>query len=235
MVSPRRAFPSAGQSPEGAGSGVGPLFQVFAKAPVPGFAKTRLIPVLGVDGAARLQGALVRHALAVCCAAAHALNGCVELWCAPDAEHPLFERCATDFGVRLESQRGSDLGERMCGAFRAGLRRAAAVFLLGSDAPGLTAEDLIAAVGTLASGSDGVLVPALDGGYVLIGLTRLEAGLFEGVEWGTARVLAQTRRRLLSLGYEWEELPDQGDLDTPADWQRLVAARPEWRLRVAES
>ena len=227
--------PSVGQSQEGAESGVGPIFQVFAKAPVPGFAKTRLIPVLGAEGAARLQVALVRHSVELSCAAAHAANGSVELWCAPDAENPLFERCAADFGVRLESQRGGDLGARMCGAFAAGLRRAEAVVLLGSDAPALTPDDLIAAAAALATGRDAVLVPALDGGYVLIGLTRLETGLFEHVQWGTARVLAQTRQRLLRLGYDWEELPVQGDLDTPEDWQRLVAARPEWRRRLSES
>jgi rSAM/selenodomain-associated transferase 1 len=235
MASGHVEFPRVGNSPDEAESYDGPIFQVFAKAPVPGFAKTRLIPVLGAEGAAQLQVALVRHCLAVCCEAARAAKGRVELWCAPAAENPFFERCATDFGVRLESQRGNDLGERMCGALAVGLQRAAAVVLVGSDAPCLAAADLVAAAGALTSGRDAVLIPALDGGYLLIGLTRLEIGLFESVEWGTEWVLSQTRRRLRSLGYDWYELAEQGDLDTPTDWQRLMAVRPEWRSALSEA
>src|SRR6187401_3006740 len=69
---------------------------VFARAPVAGQAKTRLIALLGPEGAARLHGELVRHALAVAVASA---VGPVELWCAPDTLHPFFDRCSREFGA----------------------------------------------------------------------------------------------------------------------------------------
>jgi glycosyltransferase A (GT-A) superfamily protein (DUF2064 family) len=78
-----------------------------------------------------------------------------------------------------------------------------------------------------------VIAPAHDGGYVLIGLTRCEAGLFEGISWGTAEVFQQTRLRLQSLAYSWLELPAHHDIDRPEDWARLVAEAPEWEQQLA--
>src|SRR5262245_37186698 len=78
---------------------------VFARAPVPGEAKTRLVPLLGAQGAARLHEALVRRSLETSVAAN---VGAVELWCAPDASHPFFARCAGDYGAMLRTQEGSD-------------------------------------------------------------------------------------------------------------------------------
>jgi len=80
-----------------------PRISVFAKAPVPGQAKTRLIPALGPDGAARLHARLVTHTLTTVSAAA---LGPVTLWCAPDTAHPFFDGLAARFGVTREVQRG---------------------------------------------------------------------------------------------------------------------------------
>ena len=108
---------------------------VFARAPVPGEAKTRLIPGLGPEGAAALHERLVRRALRT---ARDARVGPVELWCAPDASHPFFAACATELAARLFEQRGSDLGERMDAAFGAALGDNAALVVIGSDCPALT-------------------------------------------------------------------------------------------------
>ncbi|HEY9360355.1 MAG TPA: hypothetical protein VIQ50_07980, partial [Xanthobacteraceae bacterium] len=86
---------------------------VLAKAPLPGFAKTRLIPALGTEGAARLQARLVEHAVATACAAR---IGPVTLWGAPDESHPLFQAIGARLGVALARQDGGDLGERMLAA-----------------------------------------------------------------------------------------------------------------------
>ena len=68
---------------------------------------------------------------------------------------------------------------------------------------------------------DAVLIPAEDGGYVLIGLRRYLPTVFEGITWSTPQVLAQTRERLRAAGASWTELAPLWDVDEPADWQRL--------------
>src|SRR5690349_15863670 len=87
---------------------------IFARAPVAGAAKTRLIPRLSAPGAAALHARLVEHTLTQALAAE---LGEVTLWCAPDETHPFFGQCAARFGVRLRRQEGADLGARMQFAF----------------------------------------------------------------------------------------------------------------------
>lgn len=192
---------------------------VFAKAPQPGTVKTRLIPVLGVQGAAALHARLVEHTLATVCAA-HA--GVLELHCAPDAADPFFQRCGAKYGVALATQHKGDLGERMFRAFASALAAATQVILIGTDCPALTAQHLRKAHMALADGNAAVFVPAEDGGYALIGLARNNARLFENIQWGGAQVMAQTRERLCSLRWRWHELDTLWDIDRPADYRRLV-------------
>src|SRR4051794_1781850 len=100
---------------------------VFARAPVPGRAKTRLIPALGATGAAALAARLTRHALE---AAKRAGLGPVDLWCSPDASHPFFAACARRYGVALRRQGRGDLGERMHRAFATTLARGGRALLV---------------------------------------------------------------------------------------------------------
>ena len=192
---------------------------VFAKAPVAGEVKTRLFPVLGPEGAARLHGELVRHALG---AARDAGVGPVELWCAPDSSHPFFARCAAEFGATLHVQRGRDLGERMAHAFGAALGDNAALVLIGADCPALTPGLLRRAALALAS-HDAVIAPAEDGGYVLVGLAASDPGIFSGIAWGGAGVMEATRHRLEGAGIRWTELETLWDIDRPEDFARLAA------------
>lgn len=191
---------------------------VFARAPVAGAAKTRLIPLLGAAGAAALQGRLIAQALATACAAAPQQ---LELWCAPDAGHPLLQSLARQFDAQLQVQQGADLGERMAFAVDAALRRATQVLLIGSDCPALTAGHLQQAAAALRAGSDAVLVPAEDGGYALIGLSRNAPELFADITWGGPEVLAQTRARLRECGLRGHELETLWDVDRPEDFLRL--------------
>jgi glycosyltransferase A (GT-A) superfamily protein (DUF2064 family) len=79
------------------------------------------------------------------------------------------------------------------------------------------------AAAALADGlRDAALVPAEDGGYVLIGLARARPSVFDGVSWGTRRVLAETRDRLRAAGLHWFEGPLLWDVDRPADLARLT-------------
>jgi uncharacterized protein len=191
-----------------------PALIVFARSPEPGRVKTRLAPLLGEEGAARLHAQLVQKTLMTARAA-----GCanVHLYCASSLKSFFFRKMQKRFGVQLCSQGRGDLGERM---YRA-LRRHPGAILIGSDCPALRPADLRAAARALRAGADAVLAPAEDGGYALIGVRRAARTLFDGVAWGSERVLAQTRRRLRRLGWRWTELRTLWDVDRPEDVARL--------------
>jgi rSAM/selenodomain-associated transferase 1 len=191
---------------------------VFARAPQPGEAKTRLIPALGKAGAAALHRRLVAHSLR---AATDAQLGPVELWCAPDAGDPFFRECERRFGVTLRSQGQGDLGARMQGAFEAALARTPRAILVGSDIPALSAQYLHDAERALVGGDDVVIGPAEDGGYVLVGLSHCDPELFRGIPWGGPEALAETRRRIAALGWHVIELPALWDVDRPEDLERM--------------
>lgn len=191
---------------------------VFAKAPIAGAAKTRLIPLLGAEAAAALQSRLLRHALATASSAGPAL---LELWCSPDTSHPALIDAAQACGATLHPQQGDDLGARMCNAFSSAMRRAARVICIGTDCPALRIEHLHDAAAALRAGNDAVFVPAEDGGYTLIGLNRDEPRLFDGIAWSTEHVMQQTRERAQACALRWHELETLWDVDRPEDWHRL--------------
>jgi rSAM/selenodomain-associated transferase 2/rSAM/selenodomain-associated transferase 1 len=191
---------------------------ILAKAPVPGYAKTRLIPALGPEGAAELQRRLIRHTVQT---AREAALGPIVLWCAPDCSDPEFQALRAAYGVELQPQPDADLGARMLAA--AAQAPVMATLVIGTDCPARQATDLRAAADALAAGNDVVLIPAEDGGYVLIGLSAPHDVPFSGVAWGTESVLAQTRQRLDAAGLRRAELPALWDLDRPEDLPRLAA------------
>lgn len=191
---------------------------VFARAPQRGRAKTRLAPVLGEGGAARLSARLLARTLATVRAAR---IGPVELHGAPHARHPVFVRHARNGALRLHGQRGADLGARMAHALSIALRRARCVLLVGTDCPALRPADLRRAARALQGGCDAVLAPAEDGGYPLIGVRRVSFRLFEGIEWGGAQVFTQTGARFDALGWRWRRLRGLWDVDRPEDLARL--------------
>jgi len=193
---------------------------VFAKAPVPGQVKTRLVESLGVHGASQLYERLASHTLRTALTSG---VGPVVLWCAPSTDHPFFRRCADEFNVELHKQSEGDLGRRMADAFQETLKGATQALLIGTDCPSLNGEDLREAALVLGHRADAVMGPTEDGGYVLIGLRTLAPSLFEGVPWGTEEVLPETRQRLRNLGWVWHELPVRWDVDRPEDLKRMIA------------
>lgn len=188
---------------------------IFTRAPIPGAAKTRLIPALGPEGAARLHAALTEHAIAC---ALEANVGPVELWCAPDAADPFFAQCAREHRVTLRAQAPGDLGAKMLAAFEAAR---GPLLLMGSDCPSITAADLRDCADALGQGADAVFLPAEDGGYGLVGASRPIPQIFTDVEWGGPRVMAQTREKLEDLGLRWREPRVVWDVDLPEDYARL--------------
>ncbi len=180
-----------------------PVIVVFAKAPRPGFVKTRL----GLEGkiAAALHESFVRDALEL----AQAASECVELHTDLDTE------AWRDCRVPRRLQVAGDLGARMLAALPA--------LILGSDAPSLPLAYLRQLIETP---GDVVLGPAEDGGYWAILARRTHARMFADVEWSTARTREQTIAACRACGLEVSLGPEWFDVDEPADLRRL-AARPE--------
>jgi rSAM/selenodomain-associated transferase 1 len=199
---------------------------VFAKAPVAGLTKTRLAPALGPAGAAALAARLLRHTLAQAAAAA---VGPVELCAAPDASHPALREAALACGATLGEQGEGDLGQRMHRAFERHLAQPGRALLIGTDAPALDAARLREAAKALLE-HEAVFVPALDGGYALVGLRRADPRWFAGMAWSQPRVMADTRERLRAAGMRWAELAPVADIDEPAD---LVHLPPGWPVDAA--
>ena len=196
---------------------------VFAKAPVAGQAKTRLIPALGAEGAAALAARLLRHTLAQGAAAGF---GALELCAAPDATHPALVAAAGEHGAELAVQGEGDLGARMRRALVRRLATHPRVLLIGTDAPALDAAVLHQAAAALAA-HDAVFVPALDGGYALVGLSApAPERLFSGIAWSTSQVMAATLERTAELGLRTALLAPLPDIDEPADLAHLPA---HWR------
>jgi rSAM/selenodomain-associated transferase 1 len=190
---------------------------VFAKAPLPGHAKTRLAVALGDAGAALLAERMM-HATVDAAVAADV--GPVQLCVTPDADHPAFAAAQQRHAITITDQGDGDLGERMARAFRRVLASHGRALLIGTDAPQLDAAYLRAAAGAL-DGADAVLGPASDGGYTLVGLKRPAPRLFLQMRWSHESVMSQTRQRLAQLQLRHAELPVLHDVDEPADLVHL--------------
>jgi len=195
---------------------------VMAKAPVAGYAKTRLIPALGASGAARLHRQLTLRTLTTAVAAD---LGPVTLWCAPDTGHRFFRALQRRYELDLRSQPEVGLGQRMAHVFAGNADRP--LLLIGTDCPALGTAHLHQAALALCSGFDAVFITTEDGGYFLVGLKQPCPQIFDGIEWSTGRVMAHTRSRMSSLGLRWQEVARLWDVDHAEDvarWHALQQA-----------
>jgi len=184
---------------------------ILAKAPVPGYAKTRLIPSIGAHAAARLQDAFTERTVKTALASQ---AGAVTLWCAPNPGHPSFVELGRNLSIVLKRQPGGDLGERMLAAMAGG-----PTVILGTDCPALTPQH-IAATAEALQHADVVITPADDGGYVLIGTRKPQPQLFAGIAWGGSSVMDETRARMARLALHCIEFEPLWDVDTEADLAR---------------
>ena len=191
------------------------LIAQLARAPVPGKVKTRLEPELGPRGAADLHAAMVLH---ICRRLAPA--GTLQLWVDGDASLPLFSKCLAAGAGSLLQQRGDNLGQRMAHIVTVGLEGFDKVMLVGSDAPGLDASHVAQAAAALDT-ADAVFVPALDGGYVMLGLKAACPELFVDMPWGSNRVLELSQAVLKRAGKTVALLGSLPDIDRPEDLRYL--------------
>lgn len=190
---------------------------IFAKAPQPGFAKTRLIPTLGAGGAADLAQRLLMHTLNEALAAQ---VGRVELCVTPSATAAAWRALDVSDVVQWSDQGSGDLGERLARATGRVIAGGESALVIGTDCPDLTAPRLQQAANALRH-SDATLVPTADGGYALLGLNRFHASLFTGIGWSTATVAFETLCHLGKLGWTVQSEPMLHDIDEPADLKWL--------------
>jgi rSAM/selenodomain-associated transferase 1 len=193
---------------------------IFAKEPQPGFSKTRLIPALGAQGAATLAKLLLERMLQ---AAIASEVGVVELCVTPWSSEEVWRKMGVPVSVQLTDQGDGDLGVRMARAAQRVIDAGESVLLVGTDCPQLDAGQLQIAALAL-QGADAALIPALDGGYVLLGLNQYDASIFSGIAWSTSSVAAATQERLQALQWRVQTLAPLHDIDEPADLQYLPAA-----------
>lgn len=199
---------------------------VFARAPVPGRVKTRLARRLSMEERLALHCAFLNDTLEMAAGVAGA-----DKYLALDKIIGS-ESLAIPPGFKIIEQRGEGLGERLHRAFEqlfgSGYRR---VIAIGSDSPTLPPSFLEEALGCLAE-FEVVIGPARDGGYYLIGCSRLEPGLFERIPWGSRRVLGTTLDRIKKLGLSYSLLPQWHDIDR---WRDLIELASEFKAGICAS
>jgi rSAM/selenodomain-associated transferase 1 len=186
---------------------------IFAKAPVPGKVKTRLIPALGEIGAARLAHKMLLDAVAEAFSANLAIP---ELCTDPHPLDPDWEGFLPSQHMRITAQGGGDLGARLARAAKRTILLRENVLLIGTDCPELDRDRLRAAAEKLTS-HDAVIHPTMDGGYALLGLRRFDSSLFENIPWSTDQVAGQTIARVEALGWSLEVADTLRDIDEPGD------------------
>lgn len=189
---------------------------IFAKYPEAGRAKTRLQPALGKAGSAQMARKLLLHTVTQAVATGFEVMLCVS----PDPDDSCWQELPLPTSLKWSAQVAGDLGERMTAATTAALANGEQVLLIGTDCPDLTTDMLHEAAQRLAE-HNAVVIPAFDGGYVLLGLRQLDASIFQDIVWSTATVAQLTVQKIKALGWSLAMLKPLHDIDEPEDLQYL--------------
>lgn len=197
---------------------------IFAREPLPGRVKSRLAASIGDRAAAELYEAMLRDVLKTC----RKLDGIesIVFW---DCEEQALPLLTERYCCRSHIQAKGDLGQRMQGAL-AGMFASGSDYccIIGSDAPDLPLSYLQEAFDLLAAETcDAVFGPASDGGYYLLGLSRLYPQLFTDIAWSTPQVLRQSMAAAESAGIRAALLPEWHDIDTQEDLEKFRARNGE--------
>ncbi|MCK5664536.1 MAG: TIGR04282 family arsenosugar biosynthesis glycosyltransferase [Thiotrichaceae bacterium] len=194
------------------------LIIIFAREPVSGNVKTRLIPALGKEGATSLYKRLLDFSIKnVISSDLSMVNLCIT----PDSAKAYFYQMDCSASFELSVQTGNDLGVRMYNALAQALKHYSKAILIGTDCPFLSSDDLQQAINALNT-NDMVFSPAEDGGYVLVGAKQVSPEVFEDIDWGSDKVMTQTRKSLLKHNVSWQELSVQNDIDVKDDLKTLL-------------
>lgn len=197
---------------------------IFVKNPVPGRVKTRLATDIGPERALEMYLSLMGHTFIEASKFGQQYadgNTTIAVYFS-DAV-PVRKDFLLDLpeAFELHQQRGKGLGERMKNAFEEGFDKGISQqVIIGSDCPQLAAGHLEQAFNALST-SDAVIGPARDGGYYLLGMGRLHAGLFDLEAWSHAEVFTQTLARIRDEQLSYAQIEELSDVDTLADLRRL--------------
>ena len=196
---------------------------ILAKAPLPGLAKTRLVPALGENGAADLAVRMLIHSVSE---AVKSGIGSIELSVSPAVEASVWHDAEIPESVKLTEQIKGDLGQRMEHIARRVISNGESILMIGTDCPQITADVLIDAALALDT-HDCCIIPVSDGGYALLGLNRHLPELFSDIPWSTGDVAFLTIQRIRQAGLSLAELPMLHDIDVaddlkwlPESWQQ---------------
>lgn len=193
-----------------------PVLILFARQPIAGAVKTRLLPALGAEGTARLARLMLHWTIDNALAA---WPGPVRVAVWPPESVAWFRE---ELSLPVLAQRGADLGARMLAALSDTIAEGAAAAVLGCDVPHVDGAELHRAAKLLEDGHN-VVGPALDGGFYLLGLSRVPANLFDGIDWGTACVYRRLNENAARQGLVLHALLETRDIDTPEDLRRVAA------------
>lgn len=196
---------------------------VFAKAPLPGLAKTRLIPALGEAGAAKLARRMLDHTLSRIFALPPLIyprNVEIELCVSPDPGDSAWSGMLLPSALSLTGQGDGDLGTRLARAAERAFSDGVCPLFIGTDCPEMSAQHLADAIGAL-DDNDVFLNGTTDGGYALLALRRPVEGIFVGIDWSTEHVFGQTVERILAAGCSMATGNLLSDIDEPQDLRML--------------
>jgi len=201
---------------------------IFAKAPQPGFAKTRLIPALGAEGAAELAQQMLFNTLHE---ALVTDIGTIELCITPKIDDISWQGITLPLGIEITDQGEGDLGARLARASERAIKNAGSVLLIGTDCVEMSATLLREAAQSLCE-HDSVIHCTADGGYALLGLKRYSAVLFSDMPWSTDAVASITIARIGQLGWSLHVGQLLHDVDAPQDLN--LAACRTWLIRQTD-
>lgn len=193
---------------------------VFAKTPIAGQVKTRLAADIGARAALDVYKRLLESTL-------ETVFSCklspVELWLDTATQTDWLRELMTQYPVVVRLQSEGDLGARMANAMSETLQEADFCVLIGADCPLIDSDYLEKACTALKNGTEIVIGPAEDGGYVLVGMTSDKPELFSSIDWSTAAVMQQTRQVINVQNWRHQELSILWDIDRSEDWRRWTS------------
>ena len=190
---------------------------LFAKEPVAGKVKTRLVPHCTFEQASKIAEILIEQTILM---ALDYWPGKIILsaWGDVNNDQPFIEKMATKYSLELHQQCAGDLGQKMwqaCNSFNS------PVAILGCDAPRVKSQAMSHVYSVLMNGGNAI-IPTEDGGYCLIALGEAKYELFQGIEWGSAKVFDQTLRAIDGLDLAFDILPQSYDIDRWHDIKRAA-------------
>ena len=177
--------------------------------------KSRLAKDLTDENAAQIYKKLLEFVLQN----THQANIKSYLYCYPNIDHSALKQYGKEFNLELRNQATGDLGAKMHQAIKEHTNKNKNVVLIGTDCLELDINYIKHAFDVLNQDNDLVLGPTIDGGYALIGATKVNEEIFDNIPWSTNKVTLETEQRITKLGWKHMLLPKVRDLDTFEDYR----------------